>query len=121
MTSSYDPRDFDPKIHTKLFEPKKCKRCGRVFLNRWVFLRHRPEGKRAITEPLDPAVACYSDRHLTERLGMWQTHSIWQDSGKLSPLDEVPGRERQGHGKGRRFPKGNRYSARHQREQASRK
>jgi hypothetical protein len=106
---SYDAADFDPTREHPRVEPKRCKQCSRVFLNRWVFLRHRPEGRAAITEPADPTVPCYSDRQL-ERLGMWQVRGIWQDSGKVSPLDEVPGVAR-ARGKGRTFQEGNRYGA----------
>ncbi len=112
---SHDPADFDPAREHPRVELKRCRQCARVFLNRWVFLRHRPEGRNAVTEPADPNVPCYSDRQL-ERLGMWQTRGIWQDNGKVSPLDEVPGVERE-RGKGRTFQDGNRYSAHHQAEQ----
>jgi hypothetical protein len=106
---SYNPGDFDPNREHPRVELKRCRQCSRVFLNRWVFLRHRPEGRNAITEPADPNVSCYSDRQL-ERLGMWQVRGIWQDGGKQSPLDEVPGIERE-RGKGRTFTEGNRYGA----------
>lgn len=109
---SYDPADFDPSDDTKRYEPKLCHRCGRVFINRWVFLRHRREGRGAITEPVDPNVPCYSDRQLRRR-GMWKANGIWMDKGDVSPLDEDPGTTRR-RGKGRQLPKGHRYSARHQ-------
>jgi hypothetical protein len=131
MTESYDPADFDPSKDHPRFEPKICGACDRAFLNRWVFLRHRPEGRDAINHPLDPNVTCYSDRHL-ERLGMWRvlltikvrddagavTGSrdvwLWSDTGKVSPLEETPAVDRLGHGKGRTFTDGNRHGAHYQ-------
>jgi hypothetical protein len=109
---SRDPNDFDPNDDRKLEEPKLCARCKRIFLNRWVFLRHLPEGRSAITEPLDPTRSCYSDRHL-RRKGMWKTHQIWMDSAAISPLDEDPGIDRD-RGDGRPFSDDHKYSRRYQ-------
>ena len=121
---SYDPTDFDPSTPHERIELKLCRQCGRAFLNRWVFLRHRPEGRGAIGEPADPTVRCLSDRELVRR-GMWRVRGerdsrdvwLWSDRGDVSPLNEVPGSARRNGGKGRKFEEGNRRSAHYQAEQ----
>ena len=110
LSIKYAPEDFTQDVDLKRYEPKLCEACNRVFLNRWVFLRHRPSGAAAIAEPHNPTMPCYTDQHL-RRLGMWLARGIWQDSGAVSPLDETKDR-----GDGRPLPAGHRYSAIYQHE-----